>query len=67
MKQGASFEIRQTNLSINQDLTLDCLNNDSKTEKSYKIPKNGEWVTISVDTDSPYSCIYKNGINSKCL
>ena len=31
---------------------MDCLNNDSKTEKSYKIPKNGEWVTISVDTDS---------------
>ena len=52
MKAGASFEIRQTNLSINTDLTLDCLNNDSQTEKSYTIPKNGEWVTIKVDNDS---------------
>ena len=52
MKAGSSFEIRQTNLTINQDLNLDCLNNDSQTEKSYKIPKNGDWVTISVDNDS---------------
>lgn len=52
MKAGASFEIRQTNLEINQNLTLDCLNNDSYTEKMYTIPKNGEWVTITVDTDS---------------
>lgn len=52
MKAGASFEIRQTNLQINQDLTLDCLNNDSHTEKSFKIPKNGEWITITVENDS---------------
>lgn len=52
MKQGSSFEIRQTNLNFNQNLTLDCLNNDSQTEKSYTIPKNGEWVTVSVDNDS---------------
>lgn len=52
MRAGASFEIRQTNLSINQNLTLDCLNNDSYTEKSYTIPKNGDWVTITVDNDS---------------
>ena len=35
MKQGASFEIRQTNKKLNQDLTLQCLNNDSQTEKNY--------------------------------
>ena len=52
MKQGASFEIRQTNKKLNQDLTLQCLNNDSQTEKNYTIPKNGDWVTITVDYDS---------------
>ena len=52
MNQGASLEIRQTNLAINQDLTLDCLNNDSQTEKTYTIPKNGDWITITVDYDS---------------
>lgn len=52
MKAGASFEIRQTNLKLNQNLTLDCLNNDSQTEKTFTIPKNGDWVTISVDYDS---------------
>lgn len=52
MKAGASFEIRQTNLSVNKDLTLDCLNNDSQTEKTYTIPKNGEWITVTIDKDS---------------
>lgn len=52
MKQGASFEIRQTNKKFNQDLTLQCLNNDSQTEKNYTIPKNGDWVTVAVDYDS---------------
>ena len=52
MKQGASFEIRQTNKKLNQDLTLQCLNNDSQTEKNYTIPKNGDWVTVTVDYDS---------------
>ncbi len=52
MNAGASFEIRQTNLSINTNLTLDCLNNDSQTEKTYTIPKNGDWVKITVDNDS---------------
>lgn len=52
MKQGASFEIRQTNKKLNQDLTLQCLNNDSQTEKNYTIPKNGDWVTVTVDNDS---------------
>lgn len=52
MKSGSSFEIRQTNLNTNQDLTLDCLNNDSYTEKTYTIPKDGEWVTITVENDS---------------
>lgn len=52
MKSGASFEIRQTNLKLNQNLTLDCLNNDSQTEKSFSIPKNGDWVTINVEYDS---------------
>ena len=52
MKQGASFEIRQTNKKLNKDLTLQCLNNDSQTEKNYTIPKNGDWVTVTVDYDS---------------
>lgn len=52
MKQGASFEIRQTNKKLNQNLTLQCLNNDSQTEKNYTIPKNGDWVTVTVDYDS---------------
>ena len=33
MKAGASFQIRQTNLNVNKDLTLDCLNNDSFVKK----------------------------------
>ena len=52
MNQGASFEIRQTNKKLNQDLTLQCLNNDSQTEKNYTIPKNGDWITVTVDNDS---------------
>lgn len=52
MKKESSFEIRQTNLALNKDLVLDCLNNDSQTEKSYTIKKNGEWVTVEVNTAS---------------
>ena len=52
MKAGASFQIRQTNTKFNKDLSLDCLNNDSQTEKSYQIPKNGDWITVEVQNDS---------------
>jgi hypothetical protein len=52
MPAGSSFEIRQTNLSFGNDLTLECLNNDSSTEKTYTISKNGDWVTVTVDVDS---------------
>ena len=52
MKAGASFQIRQTNTKFNKDLSLDCLNNDSQTEKNYQIPKNGDWITVEVQNDS---------------
>lgn len=52
LNAGATFEIRQTNLNLNKDLTLDCLNNNSSTEKTYTIPKNGEWIIVEVTTES---------------
>lgn len=52
MPAGSSFKIRQINTNLNQNLTLDCYNNDSQTEKTYTINKNGEWTQVSVDSDS---------------
>lgn len=65
MKAGASFEIRQKNLSINQNLTLDCLNNDSYTEKTYTIPKNGDWITVTVENDSVPFIRTLNGLETE--
>ncbi|XZM35304.1 putative mucin/carbohydrate-binding domain-containing protein (plasmid) [Clostridium perfringens] len=44
---NVEFQIRQVNTNLNKDLTLDLFNDDSNTEKSITIPKNGEWVTVS--------------------
>lgn len=52
MPAGSSFKIRQTNLNLGTDLTLKCLNNNSATEKTIQIPKNGDWVEVKVENDS---------------
>ncbi|XZM35145.1 putative mucin/carbohydrate-binding domain-containing protein (plasmid) [Clostridium perfringens] len=44
---NVEFQIRQVNTNLNKDLTLDLFNDDSNTENSITIPKNGEWVTVS--------------------
>ncbi|MDH2475976.1 putative mucin/carbohydrate-binding domain-containing protein [Clostridium perfringens] len=44
---NVEFQIRQVNTNLNKNLTLDLFNDDSNTENSITIPKNGEWVTVS--------------------
>lgn len=47
---NTELKIRQVNTSLNMDLNLDLLNDDSHKEKSLTIPKNGEWITVSSDS-----------------
>lgn len=48
MPQGSSLQIRIVNAAeFQQDLTLQFKNDDSATESSATIPKDGSWVTLS--------------------
>lgn len=52
VKSGQNIRVR--NLNFLEDIRLDFMNNDSSLETSFKIPANGEFVTIEnkIDSDS---------------
>ncbi len=48
MPHGSSLQIRIVNAEeFQQDLTVQFKNDDSQTESSATIPKDGGWVTLS--------------------
>lgn len=66
MKAGSSFEIRiNPSNGLASDLTLDLLNDDSMTEKTYTIKKDGEWLKVEAEYDSvPFiRTLYKQSVN----
>ncbi|MGC9250035.1 hypothetical protein [Listeria ivanovii] len=50
LPKNATIEIRQTNTSFTDQLVLELLNNDQKTEQSYKI--GSSWVKITASVES---------------
>ena len=53
MPQGSSFEARIKNYDeFKQEIALDVLNDDSQTEKEYKLKADGAWVKIEATVDS---------------
>lgn len=65
MDEGASFKIRIKNYDeFKRDLTLDVLNDDSSTEKTYTIKKDGTWQEIDASTQSvPFiRTVYESGV-----
>ncbi len=48
--QNTSLKVRQTNIQFATDLQIEFLNNDAKLEKSFTIPMDGSWVTLTNDS-----------------
>ena len=53
MPQGSSFEARIKNYTeFKNEIAIDVLNDDSQTEKEYKLKADGNWVKIEATADS---------------
>lgn len=53
MPQGSSFEVRIKNYDeFKQEIELDLLNDDSQTEKEYKLKADGAWVKVEATVDA---------------
>ncbi|WP_159102621.1 M60 family metallopeptidase [Listeria cornellensis] len=50
LSKGSTLRIRQVNTAFTEKITVQMLNNDSKTEKSVAV--GNDWVNITVDADA---------------